>query len=100
MVGLRETADSFGVPVEELVNLLLHIGMNSFRRAIQGMGSNTVSWWLIEMHSKYPETFNTAAWENSCGVLAIDKLYKERGVPFGKYQEWAAEQDAKKRKAA
>ena len=99
MLGLRVTAENFGVPVEELVDLLLQIGMNSFSRAISGGGSNAVSWWLIEMHSKYPDTFNVRAWENRCGVLAIDKLYAERGVPIGKFQEWAAEQDAKEQAA-
>ena len=69
MLGLRVTAENFGVPVEELVDLLLQIGMNSFSRAISGGGSNAVSWWLIEMHSKYPDTFNVRAWENRCGVL-------------------------------
>jgi hypothetical protein len=99
MLGLRVTAENFGVPASELVDLLLQIGMNSFNRAIRGTGSNTVSWWLIEMRSKYPDTFNVRAWENSCHVLAIDKLYAERGVPIGKYQEWAAEHDAKEQAA-
>jgi hypothetical protein len=95
MLGLRVTAKNFGVPVEELVELLLSIGMQSFSRAVRGPGSNTVSWWLIEMHSKYPDTFNVTAWENSAGVLSIENLYAERGVPFGKYQEW--EEDAEQK---
>src|SRR3954462_10971576 len=65
MLGLRVTAENVGVTVSELVDLLLQIGMNSFNRAMKGLGSNTVSWWLIEMHSKYPDTFNVRAWENS-----------------------------------
>ena len=97
MLGLRVTAENFGVPVEELVALLLSTGMQSFSRAVTGSGSNTVSWWLIEMHSKYPDTFNVSAWENSSGFLAIENLYAERGVPFGEYQEWEADQDDKQK---
>jgi hypothetical protein len=97
MLALRVTAENFGVPVKELVEFLLTTGMQSFSRAVAGSGSNAVSWWLIEMHSKYPDTFNVTAWENSCDFLSIENLYAERGVPFGEYQEWEAEQDAKKK---
>lgn len=97
MLGLRVTAENFGVPIEELVEFLLTTGMQSFSRAVTGSGSNAVSWWLIEMHSKYPDTFNVTAWEHSSDVLSIENLYAERGVPLGEYQEWEAEQAAKKK---
>ena len=53
----------------------------------------------IKMHSKYPGTFNVRSWEGSCTDLGIDKLYAERGVPVGGYQEWRAAEASKKRAA-
>jgi hypothetical protein len=70
------------------------LGGRAFHMKFQNGLTNDIEWWLIEMHSKYPETFNTGAWEGSCTDLAIDKLYAERGIRIGKYQEWDAAQEA------
>jgi hypothetical protein len=54
---------------------------------------NSIAFWLIEMHSKYPDAFNVGAREGSCSGRALDKL-----VPIGKYREWAAIRKAKKKR--
>jgi hypothetical protein len=64
--------------------------MEAFGRAFQRDLSNRAAWWLIEMHSKYPDTFNAGAWEGSCGPLSIDKLYACRDIPVGQFVEWNA----------
>ncbi|WP_426615365.1 DUF3102 domain-containing protein [Bradyrhizobium sp. McL0616] len=94
--GLIKFGSYLGVPVAEYVDFLLVLGLRSFNRKFQSGLTSTIEWWLIEMHSKYPDTFNYGSWEGSCGHLAIDKLYAARGIPLGKFQEWEAEQAAAK----
>jgi hypothetical protein len=101
---LPKGAGYIGVPEGEFASFLMVLGIRAFNRALRlsprvnQKGNvvsveypampNTIAWWLIEMHSKYPDTFNVGSWEGSCGPLAIDKLYAQRGVPIGKYREW------------
>jgi hypothetical protein len=102
---LANSAGLLGVPAGEYADLLMALGQDAFNRKFQSGLTNEIAWWLIEMHSKYPDTFNVGSWEGSCGHLAIDKLYEARGIPVGKFQEWEAERTAKedeiaKKKAA
>jgi hypothetical protein len=97
--------EALGVPPSEIIDMLLERGSASFNRKFQHGLDNATEWWLIKMHSKYPDTFDYDAWEGSCGDLAIDKLYAKRGIPVGKYwereAEWAAKEEVTaKRKAA
>ena len=98
---LPKAAKYIGVPEGELAGFLMELGLRAFNRALrlsprmnkdgnveQPAMPNGIAWWLIEMHSKYPDTFNVGSWEGSCGYLAIDKLYAARGVPIGKFREW------------
>jgi Spy/CpxP family protein refolding chaperone len=87
---LARMAEYLGVPADEYANFLMHLGGLVFGRKFQKGLSNDIAWWLIEMHSKYSDTFNVSSWEGSCGHLAIDRLYAERNVPVGKFQEWKA----------
>jgi hypothetical protein len=98
--GLASASEALGIPEGEYADFLMQLGNTAFNRKIQSGLSNRIEWWLIEMHSKYPDTFEVSAWEGSCGHLAIDKLYERRGIPVGKYQEWKAERDAKENEAA
>jgi hypothetical protein len=86
---LARMAEYLGVPADEYANFLMYLGGLVFGKFQKGL-SNDIAWWLIEMHSKYSDTFNVSSWEGSCGHLAIDRLYAERNVPVGKYQEWKA----------
>ncbi|MEY9131925.1 hypothetical protein ACVMII_000793 [Bradyrhizobium diazoefficiens] len=110
--GLPKSADYIGVPEGEFASFLMELGLRTFNRALRlspRMNKdgnvafpempNTIAWWLIEMHSKYPDTFNVGSWEGSCGYLAIDKLYAARGVPIGKYREWQQAERNKGREA-
>jgi hypothetical protein len=90
---LAKSAEYLGVPADEYAEFLVQLGQRTFNSKFQSMRapaahglSNNIAWWLIEMHSKYPDTFNVGSWEGSCGYLAIDKLYAERGVPIGKFR--------------
>jgi hypothetical protein len=95
-----EASENLGVPVNEIADFCLGWGWDGLNSKFQSGLSNRIEWWLVKMHSKYPDTFNVGAWEGSCMNLAIDKLYAARGIPVGKYQEWRAKQDAKEAETA
>lgn len=86
--GLAEAEQILGIPAGEYADFLMRLGQEAFNRKFQHGLTNEIAWWLIRMHSKYPDTFNVGSWEGSCNYLALDKLYEDRGVPVGKYQEW------------
>jgi hypothetical protein len=49
---------------------------------VSGLTKNSeIERWLVEMHSKYPDTFNVGAWEGSCDYHSIDKLRARHGIP-------------------
>jgi hypothetical protein len=103
--SLARSAEILGVPADEYAEFLMQLGQLAFNSKFQSMRapaarglSNDIAWWLVKMHSKYPDTFNVGAWEGSCNALAIDKLYAERGVPIGKFEEWQAERNKAKPK--
>ena len=90
----------------------MELGLRAFNRALrlslrinqkgdfeQPAMPNGIAWWLVEMHSKFPDTFNVGSWEGSCGHLTIDKLYAVRGVPIGKFREWQQAERNKRREA-
>ena len=70
-----------GVPVAEYVDFLLVLGEAAFNRKFQKGLTSQIGWWLVEMHSKYPDTFNVGSWEGSCGHLSIDNLRAKHGAP-------------------
>jgi hypothetical protein len=71
---MARTEKYLGVPAAEYVDFLLRLGEAAFNRKFQKGLTNQIEWWLVEMHSKYPNTFNVGSWEGSCGRLSIDKL--------------------------
>jgi hypothetical protein len=97
---LERTAQAYGVPIAEVINQFLWLGCRAFNRGFKRSGEvdNDTAWWLIEMHSKHPDTFNVGAWHGSCAASAIDVLYADRCVPVGKLKEWQAEKASMKPK--
>jgi hypothetical protein len=87
---LADAEENLGIPAHEFVSFIMWLGNQAFNRKFQSGLNNHIAWWLIEMHSKYPDTFNASSWEGSCGELALDRLYEDRGIPVGKYAEWKA----------
>jgi hypothetical protein len=82
---LPDWADNVGVPVDELVDFVIWLGMAAVGRKFRsGLAkSSEIERWLVEMHGKYPDTFNAGSWEGSCGPLSIDKLRSKYGIPTG-----------------
>jgi ParB-like chromosome segregation protein Spo0J len=70
-----------GVPTAEYIDILLLLGSAAFNRKFHKGLTSHIKWWLVEMHSKYPDTFNVGSWEGSCGHLSIDNLRAQRGTP-------------------
>jgi ParB-like chromosome segregation protein Spo0J len=79
---LAETEEHLGIPAAEYVDFLMRLGTAAFNRKFQSGLTGQIELWLVEMHEKYPATFNARAWEGSCGDLSIDKLRVKHGRPF------------------
>jgi hypothetical protein len=94
--GLDKASEYLGVPAPEILEFVLFLGWEAFNRKFQSGLTSRIEWWLVEMHSKYPDTFNVYAWEGSCGGLSIENLYSARGIPVGKYREWEEQRQAAK----
>jgi hypothetical protein len=77
---LAQSAEYLGIPAAEYIDFLLQLGMAAFNRKFQKGLTSQISWWLVEMYNKYPETFNVGSWEGSCGMLSIDKLRARYGT--------------------
>jgi hypothetical protein len=79
---LARTEEYLGIPAAEYVDFILCLGETVFNRKFQKGLTSQIECWLVDMHGKYPDTFNAGSWEGSCGHLSIDKLRaKYAGVP-------------------
>src|SRR5262249_4936923 len=72
---LADTEKYLGVPASEYVVFLLQLGTVAFNGKFQKGLTGKIESWLVDMHSKDPNTVNGRGWEGSCGDLSIEKLY-------------------------